>query len=162
CHNRRVERSRRGDGVEQPHRGDAGRPDGGGGLARVGSLGDPSVSDGGCPMIPRRRESPRQVRWHPPVPGAAYVLLALALLLSLFDIPPCLVTLGALTGVHGLASLLVGGIPLEAPPSPVLLAGSRRVGAGADPRSPGRRGFPGPRRLASRDDPGAFLVSLGC
>ena len=48
-------------------------------------------------MIPRRRESPRQVRWHPPVPGAAYVLLALALLLSLTA--PRFLTVGNLTNL---------------------------------------------------------------
>src|SRR5207245_11414769 len=49
---------------------------------------------------------------------AALGVVPLSVLLgALFDIPPFLVTLGALTGVHGLASLLVGGIPLEAPPS---------------------------------------------
>jgi ribose/xylose/arabinose/galactoside ABC-type transport system permease subunit len=38
------------------------------------------------------------------------------LLVARFDVPPFLVTLGMLTGLHGLASVLVGGIPLEAPP----------------------------------------------
>jgi len=38
------------------------------------------------------------------------------LLVSRFDLPPFLVTLGTLTGLHGLASVLVGGIPVEAPP----------------------------------------------
>lgn len=57
--------------------------------------------------------------------GAAFALGALAvlaigalngLLVARFDIPPFLVTLGMLTGVHGLAALLVAGIPVEAPP----------------------------------------------
>jgi ribose/xylose/arabinose/galactoside ABC-type transport system permease subunit len=39
------------------------------------------------------------------------------LLIARFDIPPFLVTLGMLTGLHGLAALLVSGIPVEAPPS---------------------------------------------
>ncbi|MEA2289482.1 MAG: ribose transport system permease protein [Solirubrobacteraceae bacterium] len=37
------------------------------------------------------------------------------LLVARFDIPPFLVTLGTLTGVHGLATLLSGGDPVEAP-----------------------------------------------
>lgn len=37
------------------------------------------------------------------------------LFVSRFELPPFLVTLGALIGFHGLASLLAGGIPLEAP-----------------------------------------------
>ncbi len=62
-------------------------------------------------------------RWSAPLAlaagylGAIGVGVANGLLVSMFDIPPFLVTLGTLTGVHGLASLLVGGIPLEAPPS---------------------------------------------
>lgn len=38
------------------------------------------------------------------------------ILIARFEIPPFLVTLGMFTGLHGLASLLVGGIPVEAPP----------------------------------------------
>jgi ribose/xylose/arabinose/galactoside ABC-type transport system permease subunit len=38
------------------------------------------------------------------------------LLVARFDVPPFLVTLGMFTGLHGLASLLAGGIPVEAPP----------------------------------------------
>lgn len=57
---------------------------------------------------------------------AAFALGALAvlavgalngLLVARFDVPPFLVTLGTLTGVHGLAALLVAGIPVEAPPT---------------------------------------------
>ncbi len=57
-----------------------------------------------------------------PVALAAGVLAALAVgvvngtLVARFDVPPFLVTLGMLTAAHGLASVLVGGIPLEAPP----------------------------------------------
>jgi ribose/xylose/arabinose/galactoside ABC-type transport system permease subunit len=39
------------------------------------------------------------------------------LLVARFKMPPFLVTLGMLTGLHGLSSVLVGGIPVEAPPS---------------------------------------------
>ena len=57
-----------------------------------------------------------------PVALAAGVLAALAVgvvngaLVARFEIPPFLATLGTLTAAHGLASVLVGGIPLEAPP----------------------------------------------
>jgi ribose/xylose/arabinose/galactoside ABC-type transport system permease subunit len=56
-----------------------------------------------------------------PVAMVMGVVVALAvgvingLLVARFDVPPFLVTLGMLTGLHGLASVLVGGIPLEAP-----------------------------------------------
>jgi ribose transport system permease protein len=56
-----------------------------------------------------------------PVAMAMGVVVALVvgvvngLLVARFDVPPFLVTLGMLTGLHGLASVLVGGIPLEAP-----------------------------------------------
>lgn len=46
---------------------------------------------------------------------ALVVGVANGLLVAWFDVPPFLVTLGMLTGLHGLASVLVGGIPLEAP-----------------------------------------------
>jgi ribose/xylose/arabinose/galactoside ABC-type transport system permease subunit len=52
--------------------------------------------------------------------GAAAAILIGALngfLITSFNMPPFLVTLGMLIGVHGLASLLVGGIPLDAPPT---------------------------------------------
>ncbi|MCW3006824.1 MAG: hypothetical protein JWP17_1450 [Solirubrobacterales bacterium] len=39
------------------------------------------------------------------------------LLIARFEIPPFLTTLGTLTAVHGLSSVLVAGIPVEAPPS---------------------------------------------
>jgi ribose/xylose/arabinose/galactoside ABC-type transport system permease subunit len=45
--------------------------------------------------------------------GAGAVI---GLLVARFNMPPFLVTLGMLTGLHGLASVLVGGIPVEAPP----------------------------------------------
>jgi ribose/xylose/arabinose/galactoside ABC-type transport system permease subunit len=57
--------------------------------------------------------------------GVAFALGVLAvlavgalngLLVARFDIPPFLVTLGTLTLLHGLAALLVSGIPVEAPP----------------------------------------------
>jgi ribose transport system permease protein len=38
------------------------------------------------------------------------------LLVSRFGVPPFLATLGMLVAMHGLAGLLVGGIPVEAPP----------------------------------------------
>ena len=50
------------------------------------------------------------------------VLLALGVgilngvLVARFDVPPFLTTLGTLTAIHGLAGLLVGGIPVETPP----------------------------------------------
>jgi ribose/xylose/arabinose/galactoside ABC-type transport system permease subunit len=39
------------------------------------------------------------------------------LLVARFDVPPFLATLGMLTAIHGLAGQLVGGIPVETPPS---------------------------------------------
>jgi ribose/xylose/arabinose/galactoside ABC-type transport system permease subunit len=57
--------------------------------------------------------------------GVAFALGVLAvlavgalngLLVARFDIPPFLVTLGTLTLLHGLAALLVSGIPVEASP----------------------------------------------
>lgn len=51
------------------------------------------------------------------------------LLVAGFGIPPFLITLGMLTAVHGLASTLVGGIPVEAPPTGAFSwAGSAEIG----------------------------------
>ena len=48
--------------------------------------------------------------------GSSVVIgAANGVLVALFRLPPFLVTLGMLIGVHGLASVIVGGIPLEAP-----------------------------------------------
>lgn len=53
--------------------------------------------------------------------GAALgVALVNAVLISRFKLQPFLVTLGTLMIAHGLAEMLVGGLPLDAPPSPTL------------------------------------------
>lgn len=52
--------------------------------------------------------------------GCATVLVSGAVngwLVAQFEIPPFLVTLGTYTAMGGLASMLVGGIPIEAPPT---------------------------------------------
>jgi len=48
--------------------------------------------------------------------GSSVVIgAANGVLVAFFRLPPFLVTLGMLIGIHGLASVIVGGIPLEAP-----------------------------------------------
>jgi ribose/xylose/arabinose/galactoside ABC-type transport system permease subunit len=49
--------------------------------------------------------------------AAVAIGAANGLLVAWLELPPFLVTLGMLIAVHGLASLLVGGVPLEAPAS---------------------------------------------
>lgn len=70
------------------------------------------------------------------VPGAFGLGLVVALLIGAvnglliarFDLPPFLATLGTLTAVHGLASVLVGGTAVAAPGGGFTLLGTASVG----------------------------------